>query len=48
MHVQDVSNPDYELQRVEVEQTLAALQVPEKVLSRVINVYNKCDRLDEW
>ena len=47
MHIQDISHPDHKLQRQEVEDTLCKLNVPENVLDRVINVYNKCDKLSE-
>ena len=45
IHIQDISHPDCELQRCEVVATLENLDVPENVLNRIINVYNKCDLL---
>lgn len=47
MHIQDISHPDWVSQKNHVEETLASLNVPQNVLNKVINVYNKSDLLTQ-
>jgi GTP-binding protein HflX len=48
VHVRDVSHPDSEAQRQDVEEVLSAIGLNEKVLSgEIIEALNKIDRLDE-
>ncbi len=46
LHVRDISHPDHVAQAHDVEQTLALLDIDSRDAGRVIEVWNKIDRLD--
>ena len=43
VHVRDLTNPDYELQKKSVLEVLANLKVDETLLHNMIEVHNKSD-----
>lgn len=47
LHVEDVSNPDYLIQRETVMKTLTELKIRKHLLDSVIRVGNKIDKLNQ-
>ncbi|XP_028260375.1 putative GTP-binding protein 6 isoform X2 [Parambassis ranga] len=48
VHVRDISHPDTVNQKVNVLNVLKNLQIPERLMSSVIEVHNKVDLLDNY
>ena len=46
LHVRDIAHPDTEAQRQDVERVLAELGIPETRSERLLEVWNKIDRID--
>ena len=47
MHVRDISHPETVNQKVNVLNVLKSLQIPERLMSSMIEVHNKMDLVHE-
>jgi len=47
VHVRDISHPETVMQKVNVLKVLQSLQIPERLLSSMVEVHNKVDLVHE-